>query len=144
LDWDDEIRRVENSRVYNFTDDVEKELFTKNKLWRKRWFGMASTILGIILMAIITGIIVDSIRAKMEYLKKGIHIHIQETGHVIMIGWTDKSITIIKELSLANSNRLEWPHDSLGSKHYFTNSIDCSCCTQRFCTCIVVRVLVTE
>ena len=85
-------------------DDVEISYSDLSlKLWCFRFLGFCHTCMGIVFMATIIAFIVDIVREKLDDLKKG-KSKVIETNHIIMVGWTDKSISIIKELADANSS----------------------------------------
>jgi hypothetical protein len=55
---------------------------------------------GIIYMSTVMGIVVETIHAAMEVLKKG-KSPVVESGHYLILGWTDRCPCLIKELALA-------------------------------------------
>ncbi|DAZ99138.1 TPA: hypothetical protein N0F65_010222 [Lagenidium giganteum] len=69
----------------------------------QRVLGALITIAGILYMAVVIGFVVDAIRAKMHSLKKGKSV-IAEDHHVLIIGWTDKSVSLIREICIANES----------------------------------------
>ncbi|EQC38472.1 hypothetical protein SDRG_04180 [Saprolegnia diclina VS20] len=71
--------------------------------WKFRVPGFLISIHGMVFFFVILGFVVDSIREKMDDLKKG-RSNVVETGHSLILGWSDKSISLIKQLCLANES----------------------------------------
>ncbi|OQR83152.1 ion channel [Achlya hypogyna] len=71
--------------------------------WDKRGIAMVVSIVGILFFAVILGFVVDSVREKMDSLKKG-KSQVVEENHTLLLGWTDKSIYLIRELCRANES----------------------------------------
>ncbi|KAF0694788.1 Aste57867_14386 [Aphanomyces stellatus] len=71
--------------------------------WNKRAIAMFVSIMGILFFAVILGFVVDSVREKMDSLKKG-KSQVVEENHTLLLGWTDKSIYLIRELCRANES----------------------------------------
>ena len=72
-------------------------------LWPQRIVAFLTAWLGIVFFSILLGMVVDFIRAKMDQLKKG-RSTVIENGHTLLLGWTDKSCGVIKEIALANES----------------------------------------
>nr|CCA17920.1 ion channel putative [Albugo laibachii Nc14] len=70
---------------------------------RVRVIGAITTIIGILYFSVIMGFVVDGIRDKMDSLKKG-KSRVAEDGHTLMLGWTDKSVSFIRQICLANES----------------------------------------
>jgi len=68
--------------------------------WLRRVMSFFITVGGMLFFAIVVGFVVDAIRARMEELKRG-KSAVVETGHYLILGWTDKSFSLIRELCLA-------------------------------------------
>ncbi|TMW63514.1 hypothetical protein Poli38472_002455 [Pythium oligandrum] len=68
-----------------------------------RVLGVVMTLIGILYFSVIMGFVVDGIREKMDSLKKG-KSKVAEEGHTLMLGWTDKSISLIRQICLANAS----------------------------------------
>ena len=49
------------------------------------------------------GLVLDAVVAKMEALKKG-KSQVVEVGHVLLIGWGDMNVHIVKEVAMANES----------------------------------------
>ena len=49
------------------------------------------------------GLVLDAVVAKMEALKKG-KSQVVEVGHVLLIGWGDMNVHIVKEIAMANES----------------------------------------
>eukprot|EP00658_Telonema_sp_P-2_P032089 TRINITY_DN23855_c0_g1_i1.p1 TRINITY_DN23855_c0_g1~~TRINITY_DN23855_c0_g1_i1.p1 ORF type:complete len:699 (-),score=231.86 TRINITY_DN23855_c0_g1_i1:70-2166(-) len=74
-----------------------------------RIVGGAISVAGLVLFAILTGFIFDLITVKMEELRKG-KSKVVEQDHTLILGWSDKLFTILKELCDANSTRPDGSH----------------------------------
>jgi ion channel POLLUX/CASTOR len=64
------------------------------------------TIGGIFVISALIGVITNGIDSRLEDLRKG-HSKVIETGHTIILGWSEQVFTIISELIEANANQ---PH----------------------------------
>ena len=61
---------------------------------------------GVFFSATLLGFVVDAIRSKMEQLRKGKSM-VMEKEHTLILGWTDKMFSLIKELCNANECRAD-------------------------------------
>ncbi|KAL7692410.1 putative CASTOR/POLLUX/SYM8 ion channel [Plasmopara halstedii] len=68
-----------------------------------RVVGVTMTLTGILYFSVIMGFVVDGIRAKMDMLKKG-KSKVAEQNHTLLLGWSDKSISLIRQICLANAS----------------------------------------
>jgi Trk K+ transport system NAD-binding subunit len=68
-----------------------------------RFVSFGITVGGMIIFALMIGIISDSIGDKVDDLKKG-KSRIIESGHSVILGWNDKSLAIIQQIALANES----------------------------------------
>ncbi|KDO28069.1 hypothetical protein SPRG_20227 [Saprolegnia parasitica CBS 223.65] len=71
--------------------------------WPERAVALGSTLLGFAYFAVVVGFVVDAIREKMEVLKEG-RSQVVELGHTLMLGWSDKSLSFLKEICNANES----------------------------------------
>eukprot|EP00286_Rhodomonas_abbreviata_P025993 CAMPEP_0181292280 /NCGR_PEP_ID=MMETSP1101-20121128/2421_1 /TAXON_ID=46948 /ORGANISM="Rhodomonas abbreviata, Strain Caron Lab Isolate" /LENGTH=789 /DNA_ID=CAMNT_0023396737 /DNA_START=350 /DNA_END=2721 /DNA_ORIENTATION=+ len=71
-------------------------------LWH-RWIAFWTTIGGMLVFAMMIGIISESIGEKVDELKKG-KSRVIESNHTLMLGWNDKSLAIIQQIALANES----------------------------------------
>jgi voltage-gated potassium channel Kch len=62
------------------------------------------TIFGILFTSILIGILVTAIQARLEELRKGRSLVI-ESGHTVILGWSQQIYTVISELVVANENQ---------------------------------------
>ena len=53
--------------------------------------------------AIFLALVVDGVQAKMEALKHGLS-PVVERGHTVILGWTDATVTIVREIAAANAS----------------------------------------
>jgi hypothetical protein len=58
---------------------------------------------GMLVTALLLGIVSDTIGAKMDDLRRG-RSDVLETGHTLILGWSDKLLPIIRQLALANES----------------------------------------
>ncbi|KAG7398990.1 hypothetical protein PHYBOEH_009983 [Phytophthora boehmeriae] len=68
-----------------------------------RVLGALTSLMGVLYFGVIMGFIVDGIRAKMDTLKKGKSI-VAEEKHTLLLGWTDKSMSLVRQICLANAS----------------------------------------
>ena len=68
-----------------------------------RAISFSITLGGMIIFALMIGIISDSIGEKVDELKKG-KSRVVESEHSIVLGWNDKSLAIVQQIALANES----------------------------------------
>ncbi|KAG3198789.1 Ion channel [Phytophthora cactorum] len=68
-----------------------------------RVVGVVMSLIGILYFSVIMGFVVDGIRAKMDMLKKG-KSNVAEQNHTLLLGWSDKSVSLIRQICLANAS----------------------------------------
>jgi len=68
-----------------------------------RLVAFSITIGGMLVFALMIGIISESIGEKVDDLRKG-KSRVIESGHTLMLGWNDKSLAIIQQIALANES----------------------------------------
>eukprot|EP00123_Amoebidium_parasiticum_P016867 comp23617_c2_seq1/m.40189 comp23617_c2_seq1/g.40189 ORF comp23617_c2_seq1/g.40189 comp23617_c2_seq1/m.40189 type:complete len:773 (-) comp23617_c2_seq1:135-2453(-) len=61
------------------------------------------TVGGMLVFALLIGIIADEISSQVDSLRKG-RSRVIEVDHTLILGWSDKTLPILKELSLANES----------------------------------------
>merc|ERR1719356_2380402 len=69
----------------------------------RRIIGAFIAVIGIIFMAATLGMVVDVIREKMEALRQG-KSSVVEKDHSLILGWSEKAVSIIEELCFANES----------------------------------------
>lgn len=80
-----------------------------------RFVGLVMTCFGMIVFGFLVGIVTDVIGEKVDQLKKG-RARVIETGHSLILNWSDKTLPIIAELCNANESlgtfsiTLTFPH----------------------------------
>jgi len=62
------------------------------------------TFSGIFIFSALIGILTTGLEARLDSLKKG-RSRVVETGHTVILGWSQQVFTIISELSIANENQ---------------------------------------
>jgi voltage-gated potassium channel Kch len=72
--------------------------------WSFRFAALAVTLGGIFIISAFIGVINNGIEAKLEELRKG-RSRVVETGHTVILGWSEQVFSIISELVLANANQ---------------------------------------
>jgi hypothetical protein len=61
------------------------------------------TVLGLVTFALLVGLVTESVTEQVDSFKKGLS-KVLERDHILMIGWTDKSLSIISQLAFANDS----------------------------------------
>ncbi len=72
--------------------------------WAFRIIGLLITIGGIFILSTLIGVLTTSLDEKLEKLRKGRSLVIEE-NHTLILGWSPKVIQIISELIIANENQ---------------------------------------
>lgn len=72
--------------------------------WPFQIFMMFVTILGLIVISTLIGLVSSGILSKLEVLRKG-RSFIIEKNHLLILGWSSKIFTIIREVVTANMNQ---------------------------------------
>lgn len=68
-----------------------------------RTVSLIVTIGGLLVFALLIGIVGESIGEKLEDLKTG-KSRVFESGHTLMLNWNDKSLAVIRQIALANES----------------------------------------
>lgn len=68
-----------------------------------RTVSLVVTLGGLLVFALLIGIVGESIGEKIEDLKTG-KSRVFESGHTLMLNWNDKSIAVIQQIALANES----------------------------------------
>ena len=63
----------------------------------------ALVIVGILYFSVVLALVVEAVQFKMKALREGKSM-VVEKDHIVMLGWTEKSLLFIKELILANES----------------------------------------
>lgn len=72
--------------------------------WGLRFPMLVVTIAGIFIVSILIGTITSGLESRLDELRKG-RSKVIETGHTLILGWSDKVFSIIGELIIANENQ---------------------------------------
>ena len=83
--------------------------------WTFRLTMFSMTLVGLFLVSILIGIITSGIEARLEELRKGRSLVVEE-DHTVILGWSPQVFTIVSELMVANSNRKRAVIAILGDK----------------------------
>lgn len=68
-----------------------------------RTVSLIVTLGGLLVFALLIGIVGESIGEKLEDLKTG-KSRVFESGHTLMLNWNDKSLAVIRQIALANES----------------------------------------
>ena len=71
--------------------------------WLFRFVSMFVIFSGIFVMGALISILTTAVDARLEKLRRG-RSHMIETGHTVILGWSDEILILIKELVIANEN----------------------------------------
>ena len=72
--------------------------------WAWRVAALTVTLGGVLVFAALIGVITTGLDARLKELSLG-RGRITETGHTLILGWSPKTTTILRELSVANENQ---------------------------------------
>ncbi|MGH3736414.1 MAG: CASTOR/POLLUX-related putative ion channel [Micromonosporaceae bacterium] len=72
--------------------------------WAFRVLSLGVTFGGILIFSALIGVLTTGLDAKLSELRKG-RSQVLESGHTVILGWSDQVFTIISELAEANSNQ---------------------------------------
>ena len=72
--------------------------------WTWRIVALVVTIAGIFVLSILIGIISSGIEARLDELRKGRSLVVEE-GHTLILGWSPKLHQVLAELEVANQNQ---------------------------------------
>ena len=72
--------------------------------WTFRLTMFSMTLVGLFLVSILIGIITSGIEGRLEELRKGRSLVVEE-NHTVILGWSPQVFTIVTELIAANANR---------------------------------------
>ncbi len=65
---------------------------------------LVSTLLGILSVSMLVGILTTGLQSRIEKLRKG-RSRVLESGHTVVLGWSEQVYTIVSELVIANENQ---------------------------------------
>lgn len=83
--------------------------------WTFRLTMFSMTLVGLFLVSILIGIITSGIEARLEELRKGRSLVVEE-NHTVILGWSPQVFTLVSELVAANANRRRPVITILGDK----------------------------
>ena len=83
--------------------------------WQFLTVMLALTIGSLLLVSILIGILTTGIQTRLEHLRKG-RAKVIETGHTVILGWSEQIFSIISELVIANENQRQSCIVILGDK----------------------------
>jgi hypothetical protein len=68
-----------------------------------RGVSLILTVGGMLVFALMIGIIADGVSSLLDSLKQG-ESNVIESGHTLILGWSDKALPLIREIALANES----------------------------------------
>ena len=68
--------------------------------WARRMVALGASLVGIVLFSFITAFIVDAVMRRLRELEQG-HSPVVERGHILVLGWSDKTLPLVAELAAA-------------------------------------------
>lgn len=68
-----------------------------------RTIAFLATIGGMLIFALMIGIVADAVSDSLDELKKG-KSRVIESGHTLVLGWSDKALPTIREIAIANES----------------------------------------
>lgn len=84
---------------------IDQGTITGDESWEIRLIMLATTFIGIFLVSSLVSILNTGFSTKIEELKKGRSLVLEE-GHTVILGWSNKVFSIISELVIANENQI--------------------------------------
>ncbi|MCS6823489.1 MAG: NAD-binding protein [Cytophagaceae bacterium] len=87
-----------------FTHAIDPGTIGGDSEWHLRIGMLVPTIIGIFLVSSLISIINTAFTSKIQELKKGRSLVIEQ-GHTVIFGWSPKVVSIIKELMIAHANQ---------------------------------------
>ncbi|KAH8967860.1 hypothetical protein BDL97_03G099000 [Sphagnum fallax] len=72
--------------------------------FRRRFVAVPLSMGGMLFFALLISLTSDAVSARVDQLKKGSSTVLEE-NHTLIVGWTPKTIPLVKELTAANENR---------------------------------------
>lgn len=83
---------------------IDQGTITGDTDWQLRFATLATTFIGIFLVSLLVTILNNGFSSKLEELKKGRSLVLEE-GHTVILGWSSKVFSIISELMIAHENQ---------------------------------------
>ena len=94
--WRAILTTIDSGAVGNYTGGAAGPAFLLAML--------AVTFFGILVTSILIGILVTALQSRLEELRKGRSL-VVESGHIVILGWSQQIFTVISELVIANENQ---------------------------------------
>ncbi|MFN0049503.1 MAG: CASTOR/POLLUX-related putative ion channel, partial [Cytophagales bacterium] len=83
---------------------IDQGTITGDDSWEIRLIMLGTTFIGIFLVSSLVSILNTGFSSKIDELKKGRSLVLEE-GHTVILGWSSKVFSIISELVIANENQ---------------------------------------
>jgi hypothetical protein len=83
---------------------IDPGTFAEDTEWSSRFLGLTVTVIGIFLAGSLIGLIASLVDQQVTNLRKG-RSTVIESGHTLILGWSERVPVIVRELVLANESR---------------------------------------
>jgi voltage-gated potassium channel Kch len=83
---------------------IDPGTFAEDSEWSSRFLGLTVTLIGIFLAGSLIGLIASLVDQQVTNLRKG-RSTVIESGHTLILGWSERVPVIVRELVLANESR---------------------------------------
>ena len=83
---------------------LDSGTFAADAAWPDRVVGLVVTLSGIFLAGSLIGLIANAVDRQVENLRKG-RSRVLETGHTLVLGWSERLPAILSEIVVANENQ---------------------------------------
>ncbi len=93
----------EESFWHSYTYLVDPGTHVAVQGWGHRTVGVLVTLSGLLFFALLVGLVSDGLGERMDELRRG-RSRVLEDGHVLVLGWSDKVLPLVRELAVANAS----------------------------------------
>lgn len=83
---------------------IDPGTFAEDSTWSSRVLGLVVTLVGIFLAGSLIGLIANLVDQRVANLRKG-RSTVIESGHTLVLGWSERVPVIVRELVMANESR---------------------------------------
>lgn len=74
--------------------------------WSFRLMMLLVTLGGVFIISVLIGVVTAGIENRLQSLQRG-RSKVVESGHTVILGWTEKIFTVINEICIANKNKVD-------------------------------------
>lgn len=85
------------------TRSLDPGTFGADNGFKFRLLGLLVTLAGLLSLAILIGLISNAVDRRITYLRSG-RTEVMEQGHFLLLGWSNKAVTIVDELLKSSNN----------------------------------------